>query len=177
MGAPIAKRSVLSYARMGARGLPSPFVRLGDQHLMMLVPTYVAASDVEGVGVFAAEPIKKGALIWRYDPGFDRLVPSSWLNEQTPMMRDFLTKYAYPAHDQPDMLVIEIDNGRFMNHSLAPNTDFTKVIEGYALRDIAAGEELICNYSEFDPGFELLPSVVAAFSVREKAKANGVAAH
>ena len=111
------------------------------------------------------------------DPGFDRLVPSSWLNEQTPMMRDFLTKYAYPAHDQPDMLVIEIDNGRFMNHSLAPNTDFTKVIEGYALRDIAAGEELICNYSEFDPGFELLPSVVAAFSVREKAKANGVAAH
>ena len=143
---------------------------------MMLVPTYVAASDVEGVGVFASEPVKQGALIWRYDPGFDRLVPASWLSEQTPMMREFLTKYAYPAHDTPDMLVIEIDNGRFMNHSLSPNTDFTKVIEGYAVRDIAAGEELICNYAEFDPGFELLPSAVAAFAAQKTSKANGFAA-
>jgi SET domain-containing protein len=139
---------------------------------MMLVPTYVAASDVEGVGVFAERPIKKGTLIWRYDPSFDRLVPSSWLEEQTPMMQEFLTKYAYPAHDQPEMLVIEIDNGRFMNHSLTPNTDFTRIVEGYATRNIKAGEELICNYSEFDPTFQLLPSVVAAFA-KKKARANG----
>ena len=142
----------------------------------MLVPTYVAASDVEGVGVFAAEPIAKGALIWRFDPTFERLVPSSWLTEATPMMQEFLTKYAYPAHDEPEKLVIEIDNGRFMNHSLTPNTDFTKIIEGYALRDIAAGEELICNYSEFDPSFELLPSVVAAMAER-KAQLNGASPH
>lgn len=142
---------------------------------MMLVPTYVASSDIEGVGVFADEPIKKGALIWRYDSGFDRLVPSSWLQDQTAMMRDFLRKYAYPAHDQPDMLVIEIDNGRFMNHSQAPNTDFTRIVEGYARRDIAAGEELMCNYAEFDPGFELLPSVTAIAD--KKRKSNGVAAH
>ena len=139
---------------------------------MMLVPTFVAASDVEGVGVFAAEPIKNGALIWRYEPDFDRLVPASWLNEQTPMMQDFLRKYAYPAHDRPDMLVIEIDNGRFMNHMLEPNTDFTKVVEGYAIRDIRAGEELSCNYHEFDPEFTLLPSLVASFSV-QGVKPNG----
>ncbi|WP_411816976.1 SET domain-containing protein [Hyphococcus sp. DH-69] len=139
---------------------------------MMLVPTFVAASDVEGVGVFAAEPIKNGALIWRYEPDFDRLVPASWLNDQTPMMQDFLRKYAYPAHDRPDMLVIEIDNGRFMNHTLEPNTDFTKVVEGYAIRDIRAGDELLCNYHEFDPEFTLLPSLVASFSV-QAAKPNG----
>ena len=139
---------------------------------MMLVPTYVALSDVEGVGVFTSEPIKKGTLIWRYEPDFDRLVPASWLSEQSETMQDFLTKYAYPAHDRPDMLVIEIDNGRFMNHTLEPNTDFTKVIEGYAVRDIKAGEELLCNYNEFDPEFALLPSMVAAFA-KEKAMTNG----
>lgn len=139
---------------------------------MMLIPTYVAPSDVEGVGVFASEPIKKGTLIWRYEPSFDRLVPAAWLDEQSATMQDFLRKYAYPAHDQPDMLVIEIDNGRFMNHTTAPNTDFKKVIEGYALRDIAPGEELLCNYSEFDPEFALLPSMVAAFS-QTRALANG----
>ncbi|WP_428407486.1 SET domain-containing protein [Hyphococcus sp.] len=139
---------------------------------MMLVPTYVAPSDVEGVGVFASETIKKGTLIWRYEPDFDRLVPAAWLNEQTPMMQEFLRKYAYPAHDRPDMLVIEIDNGRFMNHTLEPNTDFTRVIEGYATRDIAPGEELLCNYAEFDPEFALMPSMVAAFATK-KAMSNG----
>lgn len=141
---------------------------------MMLVSTYVAGSDVEGVGVFAAEPIAAGTLIWRYEPDFDRLVPASWLEDQSQMMQDFLRKYAYPAHDRPDMLVIEIDNGRFMNHTNEPNTDFTKIVEGYALRDIAAGEELLCNYSEFDPEFALLPSLVAQFSTGA-AVANGLA--
>jgi len=141
---------------------------------MMLVPTYVAPSDVEGVGVFAAEDIKAGTLIWRYAPDFDRLVPASWLETETPTMQDFLQKYAYPAHNAPDMLVIEIDNGRFMNHSLEPNTDFTKVVEGYATRNIRAGEEFVCNYTEFDPGYALLPSMVTAFAAA-KAHANGVA--
>ncbi|MEO1252045.1 MAG: SET domain-containing protein-lysine N-methyltransferase [Pseudomonadota bacterium] len=131
---------------------------------MMLVSTYVAASDVEGVGVFASEAIHKGTLIWRYDPSFDRLVPASWRSDSSPMMQEFLIKYAYPAHDAPEMLVIEVDNGRFMNHSTRPNTDFTKIVEGYAHRNIRPGEELVCNYAEFDPTFELLPSAVAAFA-------------
>lgn len=133
---------------------------------MMLISTYVAPSDVEGVGVFAAEPIAKGALIWRYDPTFDRLAPASWLETGPAHMREFLTKYAYPAPGDASQLVIEIDNGRFMNHAETPNTDFRKIVEGVALRDIAEGEELTCNYAEFDPGFQLLPSVSIAPSRR-----------
>lgn len=133
---------------------------------MMLVPTYIAASAVEGVGVFAAASVEKGALIWKYDPSFDRLVPANWLENAAAPMQEFLRKYAYPSPDDASQLVIEIDNGRFMNHEDAPNTDFRKIVEGYALRDIKAGEELTCNYNEFDPGFELLPSLCAAFAGR-----------
>ena len=43
---------------------------------MLLVSTYIAASEIEGVGVFAAAPILKGALIWRLEPDFDRLIPA-----------------------------------------------------------------------------------------------------
>ena len=42
---------------------------------MMLIRTYVAASAIEGVGMFAAEPIARGASIWRLEPDFDRADP------------------------------------------------------------------------------------------------------
>src|SRR5258708_3685748 len=40
---------------------------------MMLVRTYLSNSSIEGIGVFAADPIRKGDLIWRLDPKFDVL--------------------------------------------------------------------------------------------------------
>jgi SET domain-containing protein len=44
-----------------------------------------------------------------------------------------------------------------MNHSGSPNTDFTKPDMAWAIRDIAEGEEITCNYAEFDPSFTMLP--------------------
>jgi SET domain-containing protein len=44
-----------------------------------------------------------------------------------------------------------------MNHSDTPNTDFSAFGGGTACRDIAAGEELTCNYHQFYEGFELHP--------------------
>lgn len=38
---------------------------------MLLVPTYVAPSAIQGLGVFAAEPVTEGAPIWRFEPGID----------------------------------------------------------------------------------------------------------
>ena len=131
---------------------------------MMLVRTFAAPSAVEGVGVFAAEPITKGTQVWQYNPHFERLVPETLLEDAPPALQEFLRKYAYPAHDAPGMLIVEIDNGRFMNHSAEPNTDFSSLDGGFALRDIAAGEELLCDYNEFDPQFELLPSMVGVFA-------------
>ena len=41
-----------------------------------------------------------------------------------------------------------------MNHSAAPNTENSSW-ESYALRDIAEGEELTCDYGEFYSDFKL----------------------
>ena len=125
---------------------------------MLLVRTYVAASQVEGVGVFAAESVTGGAQIWRLDPGFDRLIPTDdWL-ASPPFLKELLDRYAYPSPDRPGFIVYEVDNGRFMNHSVTPNTDFSQAEGGFALRDIAAGEELTCDYGGFFPEFELIPN-------------------
>ena len=124
---------------------------------MMIVPTYVGPSEIEGVGVFAAEPIAAGTAIWTLDERFDHLFNASEIEEMAPLQCQFITRYGYPHMTREGITVVEFDNGRFMNHSTRPNTDFTDANVGRALRDIAAGEELTCDYSEFDPSFEMEP--------------------
>jgi uncharacterized protein len=126
---------------------------------MLLVSTYIAASEIEGVGVFAAVPIRKGAPIWRLNPDFDRLIPADAYDSMPETMKELIDRYAYPSPDKPGYLVYEVDNGRFMNHSDTPNTNFSEYGGGTAMRDIAAGEELTCNYQEFSEGFELIPGL------------------
>lgn len=125
---------------------------------MLLVKTFVAASSVEGVGVFAAEPIAKGVVIWRLDASFDRLIPNDAYENAPPFLKDLLDRYAYPSPDRPGFIVYEVDNGRFMNHSKTPNTDFSDAGGAVALRDIAAGEELTCDYGDFFKDYELIPN-------------------
>jgi hypothetical protein len=124
---------------------------------MMLIPTYVAPSTIEGVGVFAAEDVSEGALIWQLAPGLDRLIRKDEIGDLPPLFQSFAERYGYPYPHDPGVLIVELDNGRFMNHSEHPNTRFDDPDAGFAVRRIRAGEELTCNYSEFDPTFEILP--------------------
>jgi hypothetical protein len=96
---------------------------------MMLVRTYVAQSEIQGLGVFAGEFVPAGRQLWVLNPKFDIFV---YANE-IPML--------------------DCDDGKFMNHRDRPNTDFHIFDRGHAVVDIAAGEEITCSYFEFDPDF------------------------
>lgn len=124
---------------------------------MLLVPTYVAPSPIEGVGLFAADDVPAGTRIWRFDPLFDRVMTPSAIAALDPVQQDYVERYGYSYQADRSLTVLESDNGRFMNHSDMPNTDFKSADAGYALVDIPAGSELLCNYGEFDPGFVMLP--------------------
>jgi hypothetical protein len=124
---------------------------------LFLVSTFIAPSPIEGVGVFTAEPIGKGAVISRFDPGFDRLIPTKDYLAAPPYLKSLLDRYAFPHPKMPEFIVFEVDNSRFMNHALDANTDYSDFAAGVALRDIAAGEELTCDYNTFFKQFELLP--------------------
>ncbi|BBC71377.1 SET domain-containing protein-lysine N-methyltransferase [Altererythrobacter sp. B11] len=128
----------------------------------MIVPTYVGPSAIEGIGIFAVSPIERGAAIWSLDERYDLLLTPADLETMGPLQRDFVERYGYPHMTRPGLTVVEFDNGRFMNHADLPNTDFTDPRTGWAIRDIAAGEEITCNYAEFDPGFVMQPGRVFA---------------
>lgn len=120
---------------------------------MMLVRSHVAQSQIEGFGVYADEFISAGTLIWQLNPKFIATFSRSDLEEFPPHIREFVEKYSFPDFENKNLLFVELDNGRFMNHSDAPNTDFTAFSKGYAIRDIRQGEEITCNYYEFDSTF------------------------
>lgn len=130
---------------------------------MLLISTYVAPSSIEGLGVFCDEYVPCGSLIWSLNPKFDIFVNETEVGALPPHMQVFLARYSYPHLDMPGYRVIDMDNGKFMNHSLNPNTDFRVFDKGYALTDMAPGDEITCNYHEFDPGFAgFMPEIAAA---------------
>jgi SET domain-containing protein len=120
---------------------------------MLLISTYLAQSPIDGIGVFASEPVSSGSLIWSLNPKFDVFIQESEIETFPAHMREFMARYGYPHLEMPGVMILDCDNGRFMNHSLAPNTDFRVFDKGYALADIAVGDELTCNYFEIDPTF------------------------
>lgn len=122
---------------------------------MMTIKTILRESGIHGMGLFAAEPIARGAVIWKLMDGLDPIYDASLLETAPEPMRSFLRRYTYPHSQLPGKIILDGDHGRFMNHSDTPNTDFRTIHEehGYALVDIAEGEELTCNYNEFAPGF------------------------
>ncbi len=119
---------------------------------MLLVATYVAPSAIEGLGLFAAEPIAAGAMIWRFDPLLDLILPDAHLASYPPATQGFLMKYGYRQRGTAGYRVLDGDNGRFMNHSAQANTDNSGE-SSYATRDIAAGKEITCDYAEFIEDF------------------------
>jgi SET domain-containing protein len=124
---------------------------------MMIVPAYVGPSAIEGVGIFATDPIVAGTAIWTLDERFDQLFHPSDLDAMNDLQRSFIERYGYPHMTRAGLTVVEFDNGRFMNHAEEPNTDFTDPNIGWAIRDIAAGDEITCDYREFDPSFVIQP--------------------
>jgi SET domain-containing protein len=136
--------------------------RLLGARQMLLISTYVAPSSIEGLGVFADEFVPKGSLIWSLNPKFDIFVNEIEISALPPQIQGYLARYSYPHLEMPGYRVIDMDNGKFMNHSLTPNTDFRVFDKGYALTDIARGKEITCNYHEFDPGFVGFLSVIPA---------------
>ena len=116
---------------------------------MLLVNTYLGMSKIEGIGVFARHAIPAGTLIFKLDTRFDRLVPRDVYDALTGEPKNYLERYSYPYKKDETLLVFEADDGKYMNHSERPNCEFPNGDDGFALADIAAGEELTCDYRLF----------------------------
>jgi len=119
---------------------------------MLLVKTLLSPSEIHGIGLFAAEPIPAGTVVWRFHPAIDLVLAVGALDQLSPPARDQMLKYSYVDRHLNQRILCG-DHARFFNHSDPPNclaypddTGGTTV----AKRDIEVGEELTSDYATFD---------------------------
>lgn len=124
---------------------------------MLFVKTKIGSSKIQGIGLFADEFIKKGKLVWKFVAGFDLSISEAEAGRLPKIAKDFFYKYSY-LDETLGKYVFCLDDARFFNHSQKPNVVNAISPEGdeinIATRDIRPGEELTCDYDDFDPEFE-----------------------
>lgn len=110
------------------------------------MPLVVRPSPIHAVGVYTNAPIRKGTRIVEY--AGERITP-----EEADRRYDGTSRtYLYGLEDGKTV----IDGcglGAYLNHSCDPNCEVDEVnarVWLYAIRDIAAGEELVWDYNLYD---------------------------
>lgn len=141
---------------------------------MLIINTEVKPSSIHGTGLFAAEKLHEGQIIWVRHVNFDcAFTKKEWELLPSPA-KEYLRIYMYWSARQ-EKYVACLDNSRHMNHSVSPNTksvDYKSLVdvpafmldsarltdEQWSLVDVLEGfvvttravdkfEELSCNYN------------------------------
>lgn len=116
---------------------------------MLMIRTTLGQSPIHGLGIFAAEPVAAGQVVWAFDPVFDRIIPMEQFAAYPDHVRAYLEHFC-EYFPELGVLVLSGDDDRFTNHADDPNTDVAgengPQAQVVATRDIAPGEEITCHY-------------------------------
>lgn len=125
-------------------------------HLTNNVKTEIAVSDLDGVGVFAIRDIKKGEQVfpvWDNETGI-YIIPNERIGEIPNEVQKLL--YKYFINEECGYKIIRLFKGmNFLFHGFSycnsayPNIENVNIDnDGFALRNIKAGEEILEWYTE-----------------------------
>lgn len=118
---------------------------------MLVIHAYIGNSALHGLGVFTRDAIRAGQVVSQFRPPLDVMVTREFVDSLSVPERDYLHHFAYLSlflH----VYILTGDHDRYMNHGGEPNVGIAqdRTTDSVALRDIAAGEELTCDYRTFD---------------------------
>ncbi len=102
-------------------------------------------SEAVGHGVRATRDIPRGCIVWTQD-ALDRVFEPSVVSAMAPPVRALVHRFAH--RDARGRFIMCWDAGRNVNHSCAPNLRGVGPWFMVARREIAAGEEITCDYAE-----------------------------
>ena|SRR3989338_10450499 len=115
---------------------------------MLCIKTKLKPSKISGIGLFADEPIMKGAVVWKFEPSIDILLSEKEISNLSEPAKEQFYNYAYLDNNYGKYLLCG-DDARFFNHSDNPNCNDELSDMTIAERNIMGGEELTVNYKKF----------------------------
>lgn len=121
---------------------------------MNLIKTFINRSPIQGLGLFAAEFVPKGILVWKLNANIDVVYSKGEYEnlDVTELEKLYLDKYVYGLNG---LYCLCGDDARFTNHSDNPNTGGGDFYTCYALKDINIGDEITNDYNEIYDDFNL----------------------
>ncbi len=105
----------------------------------------VAVDPDIGLGVRATAPIPRGTILWTLDR-FDRTFSPEEAAALSPLHRELLEHFGY--RDHTGRWILCWDAGRYVNHSCDPAMRGVGPDTMIAMRDLAEGEPVTCDYAE-----------------------------
>jgi SET domain-containing protein len=122
--------------------------------------TEVRESKIAGLGLFAKKFIPKGTCWFERHPDEVLMITKFQYHallqsQESPLSKGFIQAIkTYTYYEKKyDALIFCVDNARFVNHSLNPNSGADSTLsslKSVALRDIYPGEEITENYLSYD---------------------------
>ncbi|MDX2175728.1 MAG: SET domain-containing protein-lysine N-methyltransferase [Candidatus Sumerlaeia bacterium] len=117
---------------------------------MLKVQTRLDRSTIQGLGLYAAEFIPQGTIVWEYHPDIDLVYPAAKVRTLADhRLRNFLCIYAYYSRRVGGYILCG-DHARFVNHSESANLTGGPGEVSVANRDIHEGEEITDDYFTYD---------------------------
>src|SRR3989344_8593324 len=125
---------------------------------MICVKTKIGPSKINGIGLFADEFIPKGAIIWKFTPGFDLKFTKGQIKKFPKQVQEYLETYCWLSK-KSGKYCFASDNAKYFNHSKNPNSlsayyKNEEEVVTKAIQDIQKGEEITDNYSTFEKDFK-----------------------
>jgi SET domain-containing protein len=117
---------------------------------MFLIDTYLDKSKIHGVGVFSKQNVKKGGKIKEVRPEFEIEFDQNNLPRMPLALANFIETHSFQKELGSNILIMGIDNEKYINHSKDPNVDD----DGITLKDIKVGDEILMDYRGFDDNRE-----------------------
>ena len=120
---------------------------------MMLIETRVQPSAIHGLGLFAVHFIPRDTPVWKFQPGFDHDFSPAEFAALPELARQHTRWFCFVSQADGHV-ILSGDHACFINHSATPNTGAPvpakPPVVTVARHDIAAGEEITCNYYDSD---------------------------
>lgn len=117
---------------------------------MLVIPTYVEKSEINGLGLYAGEDIEAGQVIWFFDPSNDQVIPAVQFDKMISVLdTDQQDRFKRWSYRRGDDYVLCADNTKFANHSETPNCQALRLYD-VTLKAIGKGEEITYDNRQVD---------------------------